>query len=958
MMLLAALLLLPMLSGAQAGPLDVQRLELSNGMVVWLNEDHSQPLVYGAVVVRAGAKDCPDTGLAHYLEHLLFKGTEEMGTVDYAAEKVWLDSIAICYDAIAATKDEAERLALQKEINRLSIKAADYAIPNEFDRLTAAIGGTGLNAGTSYDYTYYYNTFSPQYMAQWCELNSHRLLNPVFRIFQGELETVYEEKNRSADNTMQAPLFEMIKIFSDGNPYSYQIIGSTENLKNPRLGEMMDFFRRYYVGCNMGLILAGDIDAANLKPLLESTFGRIRRGEVPEKTPVTAPVLKGHRDVKIKADIPLVKIAVYAFNGPKEAEADAPALDLATGLLSNSFSSGLLDSLMTGHKLLMGGAARLPLFNEMGIVGFAVIPSLPFGSLPKAEKRCWEQIDKIRRGAFSDADVEALKLEASRSAQSALETINGRASVMVDVMSQGRSWEQYLQQVQAIQGITREDIIRVANKYFNDNYIRFEKVKGTYPKDKVSKPDFAPILPKNAGAESAYARRLMEMPVDEREARLVDFGADVQRLALTEHVTLYYKANPVDELFNLSLRVDEGSFEDSRIPHTASLLNTIGTDSLSVHALGRSWQQLGTTFSAGSGSHFFSLNLSGFDSRLTPSLRLMRHFIDHAKADKAAFKELKQSVDLEKKTFFTGGTSNLMDAAKLRVFYGEESPYLTQLSSSELGKVGMNGLMAKFSELMDSDCSIIYSGSLPLEEVAAAIRSTLDLGRARNKPQRHFLHQQRYEEPTVFFYDLADSRQAQIMSYQTPEAPASDSEKALLKVLGEYVGGGMFSLMFQEVREFRAMAYSAHGAVDMPVPAEDPGEPALLYTSLGTQADKALSAVTLVDSLLRTLPLREEGIAAATRSLVSRANNSYPSFRQIASSVHNWEVTGYKEDPNRCILENLGGVDGAALGAYYNSVVAPSIRCWIIVGDRKKLPMDEIARFGRIVELKKNDIYK
>ncbi len=247
-------------------PSDVKQAVLSNGMEVWLNEDHSQPIIKGSVVVKAGAKDCPDTGLAHYLEHLLFKGTEELGTVDYVAEKVWLDSIAVCYDLLAETAGQAERAALQKEINRLSLKAADYAIPNEFDLLTAAFGGTGLNASTSYDDTCYYNTFSPQYLAQWAELNSHRLLHPVFRLFQGELETVYEEKNRSADNTMQAPLFEMFKQFGEENPYSYPIIGSTENLKNPRLGEMMAFFKKYYVGSNMGLILTGDFDVEEALP--------------------------------------------------------------------------------------------------------------------------------------------------------------------------------------------------------------------------------------------------------------------------------------------------------------------------------------------------------------------------------------------------------------------------------------------------------------------------------------------------------------------------------------------------------------------------------------------------------------------------------------------------------------------------------------------------------------------
>ena len=182
--------------------LEVKELKLSNGMIVWLNEDHSMPKVYGGVVVKAGGKDCPNTGIAHYFEHIMFKGTEEIGTIDYAQEKPWLDSISAAYDRLAATQDAATRSAIQKDINRLSLKAGEYAIPNEFNNLISRYGGSGLNAGTSYDFTFYHNMFMPQYLEQWCILNSDRLINPVFRLFQSELETVYEEKNMNDDDTV------------------------------------------------------------------------------------------------------------------------------------------------------------------------------------------------------------------------------------------------------------------------------------------------------------------------------------------------------------------------------------------------------------------------------------------------------------------------------------------------------------------------------------------------------------------------------------------------------------------------------------------------------------------------------------------------------------------------------------------------------------------------------------
>ena len=956
-LLLGIAALASLLASAQENPLSVYQTELSNGMQVWINQDASQPVVYGAVVVRAGAKDCPDTGLAHYLEHLLFKGTEELGTVDYAAEKVWLDSIAACYDRLALTADDLERKAIQKDINRLSQKAADYAIPNEFDRLIARFGGTGLNAGTSYDYTYYYNTFSSQYLEQWAELNSHRMLHPVFRLFQGELETVYEEKNRAADNTLQTPLFEMIKEFSGSNPYSYQVIGSTENLKNPRLGEMMAFFKKYYVGCNMGLILSGDIaDPAGLDSLLERTFGRIPRGEQPDKAPVEVDPIAEARSVKIKANIPLVKIAVYAFNGPTDKEADAPALDLATGLLSNSFSSGLLDSLYTSHKLMMAGAMRVPMFNEMGISGFAVIPNVPFGSLPKAEKLCWEQIRKVQRGEFSDRDVEVLKLEALRSAEESLETIASRSDQMVSVMSQGRSWDAYLAQVESIRAITRDDIIRVANKYFTDKYIRFEKVMGTYPKDKVAKPEIDPVVPAHAGETSAYARALEALPVPEKAPRFIDLEHDVQTLAVNDHIRILYRENPVNDLFHLTLRITRGHQEDPALENLATFLGSIGTDSLTTQQLGKAWQALGTTFSVSSGSHEFNLNLVGFEDKLEESLRLMRHFIDHAKADKKSFQEMLTEVDLAKSTFFEGGTSNIMMAMRERVMNGQQSTYLTQLNKKELKAVGTQGLMQRFIQLMDMDYTILYTGRKSPEEVAAALRRQLDTNRPSGTPDWTRLSLVAYDKPTVFFFDLPGSRQMQMMTYQTLPQPKDDVEKASLKLLGEYFGGSMFSLMFQEVREFRAMAYSASGGTSYSAPIyADPH--AVFRTSLGTQADKALDAIQLVDSLIRTLPIKENNLESAKFSLEARANNGYPSFRSMPGTVYDYKRLGYQEDPDKALLENLRALDAEALKAYHAAYVVPAPVVLIIVGDRKTLPMEDIARYGEIVELKKEDIY-
>ncbi len=941
---------------AQDKPWDVKEITLSNGMQVWLNEDHARPVVFGAVVVRAGAKDTPGTGIAHYLEHMLFKGTTELGTTDYEAEKVWLDSIEVCYDRLAATVDAAERKAIQQEINRLNIKAAEYAIPSEFHRLTAEIGGTELNAATSQDYTYYHNSFSPQFLAQWAELNSHRLLHPVFRLFQSELESVYEEKNRSADDPVDVAIEELGRQFTAGTPYAYDVLGTTENLKNPRLGEMKAFFDKYYVGCNMGLILAGDFDAATVVPLLESTFGRIPRGEKPERAVVTPPAIAGTPEVPFKFGFPL-KLAVHVFNGPTQKSPDSPAFDLAISLLSNNFSTGLIDSLYTSHKVLFAGAARVPRYREMEAWGFAAGVLPPFGSLSRAERLCQEQMDKVKRGEFSDSELESLKLEEIRQRLYRLETLDSRTTSMILAMADGRSWKDCLAEIDILRGLTRDDVVRVANKYFTDNHIRFKKVGGSYPKEKVAKPGYDPVPPVNAGKKSDYARRVEAMPAEELSPRLLDFDKDVERVRINDHVTLYYKQLLSDDVFKFQVRFLEGDRDDRLLHYVASYVNTLGTDSLSFQQLSRAWQQRGTYFNADCGSLMFTLTLTGFDRNFSSSLGLLRHVTDRLEPDAKSFRELRKENRVARKAFLESGTNTYATAVWNRVVFGEYAEALRLMTDQELAQAGKDAVVERFRTLMDSDCALFYSGSLPKEEVVRAVREKLDLERCQRPLTLRVVNRQEYDSPRVFFYDLPKSRQAIIFTLQSPAAPVDGEEEACLEVLGDYVGGDMYSLMFQEVREFRSMAYVAQAGSGKPDPTHV-GEKAIFFTLLGTQADKSSQALHLVDSLLRVLPLDEARLGASVRNTLSRVNNDYPEARDVAKEIFSYENRGYSEDPNRAIVDNLDAVTPERLRRYYEEVVRKAPVSYIVVGDRKALPMDEIAKFGPIVELKFEDIYR
>ncbi|MBQ9668806.1 MAG: insulinase family protein [Prevotella sp.] len=942
-------------AASQPRALDVTELTLSNGLTVWLNEDHSQPKVYGALVVKAGAKDCPNTGIAHYLEHVLFKGTQRIGTIDYAAEQVWLDSISQKYNELSQTTDAARRLSLQQDISRLSQRAADYAIPNEFDRLISKYGGSALNASTSYDVTEYHNTFTPQFLEQWCWLNSERMLNPVFRLFQGELETVYEEKNRASDNMLTPVVERVMEAAFREHPYQYPIIGSTENLKNPRLSDMEAFFHKYYVAGNMGLMLSGDFQAEGIEPLLERTFGRLPRGEVVRQKTAALEPLSGET-LDLKVNIPIMKAVGLLFRGPLDEAPDFRALQIAMRLLCNENGTGMLDSLRTAHKVTYALGENFSM-NEAGAVGLLVIPKIPFGSKKKAERLCWEQIERVRQGRFSDERLELARQDLLRDIEEGMETITNRAMLMGDVFSRGRTWEDYLAQAESVRRITKADVMAAACRYLKDDaYLRGVKKFGSYPKEKVSQPNYKPVVPPHAREQSAFAKQLELLPVADRAPRLIDLAHDAQ-IVRDEAFTLYRVDNPVNDLFSLSLKWLMGERQAPRQQLLEAYIDELGTDSLTKHQLGEAWQRLGTTFTTQSSDNYFMLTLHGFEHNLEPSLKLLRHMLTRLKPDREATKAMRNEYRMSRKQM---GRENqdVFQMVLQKIMVGDKSSYLRMPTVQEVKQLGGDDLLRLFDQVRQYPCDVLYSGKQSAERVAALCRQYLPVPEERHPAPDNAHRLQEYQEPVVYLYDMPDTRQTYVGVFGNVKPNLTDREEALLRLWSQYMGGGMSSLLFQEIREFRSMAYSTGGQDIIPNRARHADHSSGYLAYLGTQGDKAMQALAVLDSLLTQMPVNELNVASARQEVLNNINNGYPSFRQLPNYVSTYHMNGYTEDPRISIARIVPSLTAADITSFYREHIQPRPRVVFIIGNKHQLDLQQLSRYGRIIELKKTDIMR
>ena len=948
-------LLVTMAAMAQLQPtLQVQELELSNGMKVWLNVDHSQPKVYGAVVVNAGAVDCPDTGIAHYFEHIMFKGTDELGTADYAAERVYLDSISMKYDELSHTADKKRRTAIQHEINQLNIKASQYAIPNEFNRLITKYGGSGLNAGTSYDFTFYHNTFSPQFIEQWCELNSHRLIHPVFRLFQGELETVYEEKNMYSDNPAAMMLEQITSKLFAGTPYAYPIIGSTENLKNPRLSDMEAFYKKYYVASNMGLVLAGDIDPSTLLPVLERTFGRLERSVKPYREKITAPAIEGQPVEKFRFPMPIIGMSAMVFRGPTDYEEDAPAMRVALSLLSNENRTGLLDELVNNNRVYLAMAQSMGM-NQTSAVAVMVVPKI-LCKVKTAENLCLEKLWKLKQGEFTDDQLQAVKQTLIQEAMMGLETITKRSEVMVEAMSAGMSWDEYMKLKQGVSDVTRDDVISVANKYFTDNFYRFHKKNGRYPVEQIAKPEYTPVKPKHASDKSAFAKRLEQIEVKALVPRLLDLDHDVLKSRIAGGNKLYINTNPVNDYFTLVVNFHKGTRQDRLLEAATGYVSELGTDSLDVKALGAAMQRLGASMEWSADDQTTTLVLTGEDKHMEETLRLLSHFLDHVKADDEKLESIKDAAGPDEKSFWEDNTQ-VFAALAYMVVKGGQSPFLTRLTSRELKKVKSDQLISSFKQLFDCQCDISYCGNQDATRLADMLSTNLPQlqGGHENPLQDDVL--QESQERKVYVFDLPKSRQTVFGFYRPLAGVTSDHDQACLQVWGEYFGGGMSSVLFQEVREFRSMAYASQGVVFTPDLARSTN-PCGYMALVATQGDKSMQAIALVDSLLNDMPVNDENVAVARQSLLNDINNSYPSFRGKPLIAALTERMGYSCDKNTALATQVPLLAWKDVEAFYTRCIKDQPCQLMIVGDVKKLDLKALSRYGTIVKVKKDDIYR
>ncbi len=469
--------------------------KLANGLTVVIMERPEAPVFSFYTRVDVGSvQEVPGiTGLAHMFEHMAFKGTHEIGTTNWPAEKLALDKVeraylAYLHERLKETGRDPKKIAeLEKAWQDAVAEADQYVIPNQFPEIVESQGGAGLNASTDRDETTYYYSFPQNRLELWAYLESERFLEPVMRQFYKERDVVYEERRMSVDSSPQGRLFEQFLATAFvAHPYRRPVVGWPSDLRDFSATDALNFFHKYYVPANIVVAVVGDVKAAEALPIMEKYFGRLPAAPAPEPLRTQEPPQQAQRTVMIReASQPFY---VEGYHRPNFRDPDDSVYDVLSDLLSKGRTSRLYRSLVRDKRIAL--AAQGGTFPGVKYPSLFFFFAEPIQGHTAAEMAgpVHEEIERLKTQDVSDEELESIKVRAKADLIRGLANNQGLAFQLGEYQALYGDWRELFRQIDQLDKVTKADIRRVANKTFREDNRTVGIIETEAPKPPAAAP--------------------------------------------------------------------------------------------------------------------------------------------------------------------------------------------------------------------------------------------------------------------------------------------------------------------------------------------------------------------------------------------------------------------------------------------------------------------------------------
>jgi predicted Zn-dependent peptidase len=931
-------------------PLNVRIYTLDNGLKIYLSVNKDKPRIQTYIGVRVGGKNDPSetTGLAHYLEHLMFKGTKQFGTSDYAAEKPYLDKIETLYETYRQTKDTLQRKAIYAEIDNVSQMAAKISIPNEYDKLMSAIGSQGTNAFTSYDVTAYIEDIPSNEIESWAMIQSERFNNPVIRGFHTELETVYEEYNRSLTNDSRKTYAAMMQALFPHHPYGRQtVLGTQEHLKNPSITNIRKYYETYYVPNNMAICMAGDFEPDNIVALIDKYFGSMKSKPVPPlktdpEQPVAGPIVKEVTGIEAE------NISI-SFRMPAANTREAAIMEFAEYMLTNG-KAGLIDlNLVQKQKTLRAGSR----FQSMANYSIFQLYGTPKEgqTLDEVKDLLLEQLEKLKKGEFEDWLLEATINNFRLNKYYEKQEYRDIARTLLNSFIDDIAWKDQVKRIDFQSKLTKQDLIDFCNKYLKNNYVVVYKRQGAPEDKKIDKPTITPI-PTNRDAESNFLAEIKTREVKPIEPVFLDYSKDLAILKIKKDIPLLYKQNTSDPLFELYYVFDMGKDNDKELATAFGYLSYLGTSAKTAEEIKSEFYKIACSFGVRSTNDRAYVYIVGLSDNFDKAMALLEERLADTKADREVYNNnvvdiLKRRADskLDQQANF--------DALMSYATWGPKSSLTNIIPEAELKSLDPENLVNKIKNLKNLKHTVFYYGPLPEKQIIDVLNKNHLVGETlRDVPKPVKFVEQENDKPKVLLVNY-DSKQL-LMSMKNKGGRFDKNLEAERNMYNMYFGGGMNSIVFQEMREARGLAYTARASYQRP---DKPDRSYSLTTYIGTQNDKMKDAIDAFTEILNNMPESEKAFAIAGESYLANIRTSRVLRENILWNYFDNNKWGYTTDPRIEMFKKIPTITLENIKAFQTKYIKNKPLTYCILGNLKDLDMSFLEKLGTVTILTQEEIF-
>lgn len=933
-------------------PMKARIYTLKNGLTVYLTVNKNEPRVQTVIAVRAGSKHDPAdaTGLAHYLEHMLFKGTPSFGSLDYSKEGPLVAEIEQRFETYRRTADPQARKKMYHEIDSVSGLAATYAIANEYDKMLGSLGAKGTNASTWFDYTRYVNDVPANQIETWLAIESERFKAPVLRLFHTELEAVYEEKNISLNDDQNAQFDLALENLFTKHTYGTQTtLGTVEHLKNPSMTRIMEYYHRNYVPNNMCVALSGDFDPDKVIQQVDAAFGYMKQAPVeqpsfPPEDAITSPVRK-----ELYGPDPENVMLAFRFPGIKTRE--ATLMRLVDMILSNQ-TAGLIDlNLNQQQKVLYAGSYQFPLLDYSAQFLFG--SPLTGQKLEDVEKLLLGELEKVKRGEFDDNLITAVANDLAVQQMRGYESNSARANNMADSYINFQDWADYVSYIDQVSTITKQEVMNFAKKYYNNNYIAVYKLQGKRETPKVEKPTITPVEV-NRTAESPFLKSISSRPAASLEPRFVDYEKDIQKVQLTPEVPMYYLKNEENKLFTLYYLLDMGKRHDKKLAYALGYLDLLGTDVMSAADVKKKFYSLGLSYGVSASDDQVYVYLSGLDKNFTEGVKLFEHLLSQAKPDDEALagyvgRTLKNREDAKK-------DKNIILNQALYEYgrYGKRNPFVDQLTMDELKSLKASELTDKLHSITGFNHRVLYYGPHAVSEVKSTLATHHRIpATLKTAPAVAEYVPATTNENRVLFCHYPDMTQSEII-FLSKSYEYDPNRVPVQTLYNEYFGGGMSSIVFQTIRESKALAYSCWSNFIKPQKKNDPN---YMYAYVGTQADKLPEAMHGMYDLLVNLPQADPIFAQAKDAIKKKIASERITRTGILMNYESARKLGLNYDIRRDVYNTIDKMNFQTIADFQKEHIKNAKYNILVLGSKDKVDTNKLKEWGAVTEVSLEEIF-